>query len=272
MTTPPSFNVLGIGLSAIDIPMALMVIDQWIAHREQRYVCVLNVHCLVESRRNPPLRQIYNGAGLRTPDGMPLVWLAHWHKQPTVSRVYGPDLMLALCGVPGYRHFLYGGSEIALNALAANLERQFPGFNLVGKFSPPFRNLTSSEDEQTIALINNSQADIVWIGLGTPRQDFWIRDHRAQLNVPVLIGVGAAFDFLSGHKPQAPHWMQRHGFEWLFRLLSEPRRLWRRYLIDNPLFLLMALAQMLHLRRYEIEQAIENKHDTIESLESAGNL
>lgn len=249
-----SVNILGIDLNVVNIPLASGIIDSWIRKRERRYVCLLNVHCIMESRRNPALRNVYKCAGLRTPDGMPLVWISHWKRQPLVRRVYGPDLMTTLCAVPGYRHFLYGSTENVLNALAGNLQRRFPHMIVAGKLSPPFRPLTTSEDEHVIGVINNSRADIVWVALGTPRQDFWMRDHSTRLESPVLVGVGAAFDFLSGHKRQAPLWMQRNGFEWLFRLINEPRRLWRRYLIDNPLFLLLMAAQCLNLQHNAVDR------------------
>ena len=257
-----SVNILGIALSVVNIPLASGIIDSWIRKRERHYVCLLNVHCIMESRRKPALRKVYDCAGLRTPDGMPLVWISHCKKHPLVRRVYGPDLMMTLCAVPGYRHFLYGSSEHVLNALAENLEGRFPQMIVAGKLSPPFRPLTVSEDEHIVRLINNSQADIVWVALGTPRQDFWMRDHRVRLEAPVLVGVGAAFDFLSGHKRQAPLWMQRNGLEWLFRLINEPRRLWRRYLIDNPLFLLQMAAQFLNLRHYGTDRDSSHCNDS----------
>jgi N-acetylglucosaminyldiphosphoundecaprenol N-acetyl-beta-D-mannosaminyltransferase len=206
----------------------------------------------MESRRQPALHEVYRQAGMRTPDGMPLVWISHWRGQPQVKRVYGPDLMTLLCSDSDYRHFLYGGSEQSLSDLANNLQQCYPNFNLVGQISPPFRELTPDEDKEHIHQMNASQPDIIWVGLGTPRQDFWMHQHRSELNASVLIGVGAAFDFLSGHKQQAPHWMQRNGLEWLFRLITEPRRLWRRYLIDNPLFVVSFVLQTLHLRRYNM--------------------
>src|SRR5918995_1651106 len=246
-------NILGVKASAINMSQVLNIIDGWITHRQQRYVCVTGVHGVMESQRDRQLRQIHNDAGLVTPDGMPLVWLSHLHGHDLAERVYGPDLMLALCNqslLKGYKHFFYGGGKGVHERLAKNLQQRFPGLGVVGGYSPPFRPLTVEEDEQIVQAINAADPDIVWIGLSTPKQERWMAEHLRRLTAPVLIGVGAAFDFHSGLKKQAPHWMQRSGLEWLFRLASEPRRLWRRYLVNNPVFMLLVLQQALGLKRY----------------------
>ncbi len=202
------------------------------------------------------MRRAVNGAGLATPDGMPLVWLGKWKSQLKVSRVYGPDLMLALCQLSvkgGYRHYFYGGDAGVPELLAKKLQARFPKLKIAGGHSPPFRPLSAAEDAQIVKQINQAGPDIVWVGLGTPKQDLWMAAHRAQLTAPVLIGVGAAFDFHTGKIPQAPRWMQQAGLEWLFRLWQEPRRLWYRYLVYNPLFILLVLAQILGLKRYSLE-------------------
>jgi N-acetylglucosaminyldiphosphoundecaprenol N-acetyl-beta-D-mannosaminyltransferase len=187
---------------------------------------------------------------------MPLVWLSRLQGFHHVERVYGPDLMLALCerlAAKGYRHFFYGGAEGVPEQLASVLQKRFPGLQVAGTFSPPFRSLTADEDDRIVQMINAAAPDIVWVGLSTPKQERWMAGHRERLTAPVLIGVGAAFDFLTGRKPQAPRWMQRAGLEWLFRLLTEPRRLWRRYLINNPLFVALVVLQALGVRRYGLE-------------------
>jgi N-acetylglucosaminyldiphosphoundecaprenol N-acetyl-beta-D-mannosaminyltransferase len=252
---PPRVNILGVGISAITMQTALAVIDGWIARREPHYVCVATVHGVMECQRDPALRRIYNRSGLTTPDGMPLVWLSRLSGFPSVERVYGPDLLLALCehGLDrGYRHFFYGGGPGVAEALAARLRARFPGLQIVGTYTPPFRPLTPAEDAAVVATINAAGPDIVWVGLSTPKQDRWMAEHVGRLTAPVLIGVGAAFDFHSGRKRQAPRWMQRSGLEWLFRLSQEPRRLWRRYLIYNPLFVALVLLQWSGLRRYSL--------------------
>ncbi len=202
------------------------------------------------------MRRAVNGAGLATPDGMPLVWLGKWKSQAQVSRVYGPDLMLALCQLSiegGYSHYFYGGGAGVPELLAEKLQARFPKLKIAGGHSPPFRPLSAAEDAQIVKQINQAGPDIVWVGLGTPKQDLWMAAHRAQLTAPVLIGVGAAFDFHTGKIPQAPRWMQQAGLEWLFRLWQEPRRLWYRYLVYNPLFILLVLAQILRLKRYSLQ-------------------
>ena len=256
MENPPRVNILGVGISAINMDIALDLIEAWIAHRESHYICVTPVHSVMECQRDPELRHICNASGMTTPDGMPLVWLSRLHGYHYVDRVYGPDLMLALCECSArrsYRHFFYGGAEGVPEQLAANLQHRFPGLIIVGIYSPPFRSLTPDEDDQIVQMINDANPDVVWVGLGSPKQERWMAAHIGRLKAPVLIGVGAAFDFLAGRKRQSPRWMQHSGLEWLFRLLTEPRRLWRRYLVNNPLFVLLVLAQALGLRRYSLE-------------------
>ncbi|WP_376791088.1 WecB/TagA/CpsF family glycosyltransferase [Thermoflexus sp.] len=244
-------NILGVSVSAINMAMALEIIEGWIARRELHYICVTGVHGVMESQRDEALRQIHNQAGLVTPDGMPLVWLSRLKGFRHVDRVYGPDLMLALCErsiARGYRHFFYGGAKGVPERLSEVLQKRFPGLQVAGTYSPPFRPLTPEEDERVVRMINAANPDIVWVGLSTPKQEHWMAEHRARLTAPVLIGVGAAFDFLTGRKPQAPRWMQRAGLEWFFRLLTEPRRLWRRYLINNPLFVALVVLEAMRLR------------------------
>jgi len=248
MDSPLRTNILGVRVSAITPAHALDTIEGWIRRREQHYVCVTGVHGVVESQRDPKLMQIHNEAGLVTPDGMPLVWLSRLKGFRWVERVYGPDLMLALCEqslLKGYRHYFYGGAEGVGEKLVSRLTQQFWGLQVAGFWSPPFRPLTRDEDEESTALINKAQPDIVWVGLSTPKQEYWMHQHLRRIAAPVMIGVGAAFDFHAGVKKQAPRWMQRSGLEWSFRLLTEPRRLWRRYLINNSLFLWMILLEAL---------------------------
>lgn len=253
--TVPRVNILGVGISAINMTAAVETIAGWIAQGASQYVCVFPVHSVVECQKDSGLRHIANASGLTTPDGVPLVWLSRLHGHRHVSRVYGPDLMMALCAASverGYRHFFYGSAEGVPEKLAAVFARKYPGLQVVGTYAPPFRPLASEEDEQIVEMMNASDADIVWVGLGTPKQDHWMAAHVGRIRAPVLIGVGAAFDFHTGRKKQAPRWMQRSGLEWFFRLISEPRRLWRRYLINNPLFMILVLGQVLGLKRYTL--------------------
>lgn len=249
--TIPRANILGVGVSAINMEMALRTIEEWIARQEPHYVCVTGVHGVMESWRDGELRRTHNAAGLVTPDGMPLVWLSRFMGFRQVERVYGPDLMLAVCersATRGYRQFFYGGAPGVAEKLASRLQSRFPGLQVAGFYSPPFRALTPEEDRTVAERINVAKPSILWVGLSTPKQERWMAEHVTRLNAPVLIGVGAAFDFHAGHKRQAPRWMQQGGLEWLFRLLMEPRRLWRRYLINNPWFLWLVLLQALGRR------------------------
>ncbi|MCS7067203.1 MAG: WecB/TagA/CpsF family glycosyltransferase [Meiothermus sp.] len=249
-------NVLGVGISAINIPMALEALEDFIQRKHRTYVCITGVHGVMESQADPELRKIHNQAGLVTPDGMPMVWLSRLAGHKHVDRVYGPDLMLAVCQASlhkGYRHFFYGGHEGVPELLRDRLQERFPGLQVVGTYSPPFRPLTPEEDAAIVAQINEARPDIVWVGLSTPKQERWMATHLGKIEAPVMIGVGAAFDFHAGLKPQAPRWMQRSGLEWLFRMLSEPRRLARRYLQNNPKFVMAVLMQMLGLRRYKLD-------------------
>lgn len=242
-------NILGVGVSAVNMHMALARIEGWIERREPNYVIPVPAHGIVECLMDERLRKIYNGAGMVTPDGMPIAWISRLMGYRHVDRVYGPDLMMALCERSlnrGYRHFLYGGwPPDVVEKLALRLKNRFPGIQIVGAYCPPFRPVTLEEDATIVETINATRPDIVWIGLGAPKQDFWAESHVGRVAAPVLIGVGAAFDFHSGTKPQAPRWMMRAGLEWFFRLLTEPRRLGPRYLMDNPVFLWNILRQAL---------------------------
>jgi N-acetylglucosaminyldiphosphoundecaprenol N-acetyl-beta-D-mannosaminyltransferase len=244
----PQVNILGVRVSAINMPVALRTIEGWIARQEPHYVCVTGVHGVMESWRDRELQCIHNAAGLVTPDGMPLVWLSRLMGFHQVERVYGPDLMLALCehsARRGHRQFFYGGAPGVADTLAGRLQSRFPTLQIAGVYSPPFRPLSPEEDATVIERLDAAQPDIVWVGMSTPKQERWMAAHVGRLRAPVLIGVGAAFDFHAGLKRQAPRWMQRSGLEWLFRLLTEPRRLWRRYLVNNPVFLWLVLLQLL---------------------------
>jgi N-acetylglucosaminyldiphosphoundecaprenol N-acetyl-beta-D-mannosaminyltransferase len=255
--TKPYANVLGVKISAVNMSLALDTIERWVMNREQHYVTVTGVHGVIESQHDEEIRRIHNQAGMVTPDGMPRVWMNHWQGNKHVSRVYGPDLMLAVCEASkekGYKHFFYGGAEGVPELLKQKLTERFPHLQVVGTYSPPFRPLTSEEDAEVCKMIDDSGADIVWVGLSTPKQEKWMSAHVGKFKAPVMVGVGAAFDFHTDRKKQAPIWMQKRGLEWFYRLATEPRRLGKRYLINNPLFIALAAMQMLGLRRYEIPE------------------
>ena len=247
-------NVLGVGVSAIDMTQALDTIERWIAQREPQYVCVTGVHGIMESQRDEALRRIHNRAGLVTPDGMPLVWLSWLNGHSHVEQVCGSDLMLACCErsvVKGYRHFFYGGKPGVAGRLADKLKTQFVGMNIVGTNSHPHRPLSPAEEEEIVAMISSAAPDVLWLGLGEPKQDRWMHERKDKLRVPVLVGVGAAFDMLSGGKKQAPRWMRDHGLEWFFRLMQEPRRLGRRYLVYGAQFIAYIVLESLGLKKFD---------------------
>ncbi len=234
-----SFDVLGVDISAINMTQAIGVVEDLIKNKEKGYVIVSPVSTIMECFYNPQLKEIVNKADLVTPDGMPSVWIGKNRGFKDMGRVYGPDLMLAVCELSsqkGYKHYFYGATDDVLEKLTANIKKRFPNLAICGKFSPPFRALTKEEDAKICQDIEKACPDCLWVGLGSPKQDFWINEHRGKLNAPVMFAVGAAFDFIAGTKPQAPRWMQRSGLEWLFRLGSEPQRLWKRYLVGNSLF------------------------------------
>ena len=240
-------SILNVDVCPITIDVAVSTVEKWIAERTPNYVCITGVHGVIESQSNLRLRAIHNDAGMVTPDGMPLVWMCRALGFRNTSRVYGPDLMRALSAISarrGYRQFYYGGNDGVADLLKEKLEAKYPGLQVAGTCTPPFRPLTPEEDDAIVRSINGANPDIVWVGLSTPKQEYWMAEHLHRINAPVMIGVGAAFDFLSDLKPQAPLFMQRNGLEWLYRLTTEPRRLWRRYLNIVPRFLVLVTAQL----------------------------
>lgn len=247
-----SERVLGVPLALTDYEQTLDWMDAAIAGRSRAYVCVAAVHTVMLFQEDAELREAVTKADLTLPDGQPLVWAMNALGHDLSSRVYGPDLMEKACAraaTTGVRMYLYGGrNQGALVQLALNLRKRFPGLQVVGGYSPPYRELSQQEEDAVAAEINRSKADIVWVGIGAPKQEKWMARMRDRLDAPVLVGVGAAFDFHAGLVPQAPSVMQRLGLEWLFRLAAEPRRLWRRYARYNPLFVRGFAGQYLRHR------------------------
>jgi N-acetylglucosaminyldiphosphoundecaprenol N-acetyl-beta-D-mannosaminyltransferase len=213
-------------------------------------VAVCNVHSVMSARRDPRLRAALVDSDIATPDGMPLVWALRWTVRPDQQRVYGPELMRRALTSTTLNHYLYGATPETLEALITRIADIAPNARIAGQYSPPFRALTEEESASIEDVIRQSGADVVWVGLGMPKQELWMADVRDRLPGFALVGVGAAFDFLAGTKRQAPSWMQRAGLEWLFRLIQEPRRLWRRYLWNNPAFMLLLARQVLFDRRH----------------------
>jgi len=239
------FSVLGVRVSVVQMGDAIPRIEQWVrggiqgrtqGRRCGRYVAVTGMHGIGEAKNNPAFRYALDQADLVVPDGMPLIWLARWRGLPLRERVCGADLLEAFCRQTGpqYRHFFYGGAPGVAHTLGRELSRR-TDITVAGTYAPPFRTLNEREEHDLSRMIDITAPDILWVGLGTPKQERWMLDHHATLQIPVMVGVGAAFDMLSGTTRRAPSWMQHCGLEWLYRLCREPRRLWKRYLITIPM-------------------------------------
>jgi N-acetylglucosaminyldiphosphoundecaprenol N-acetyl-beta-D-mannosaminyltransferase len=246
-------NVLGVGISVLDQDRAREFLFQTLREGRRGYVAVTGVHGVSEAQNDPTLREILNRALLVTPDGMPMVWMGKLQGHASIRRVYGPDLVLNLCEhscAEGFSHFFYGGVPGVANDLARLLEAQFPGLRIVGTYSPPFRRLNDLEIHDLQQRVQKTRPDFFWVGMSTPKQERFMAQYMSIFpEAKIFIGVGAAFDLLTGRIRQAPRWIQRSGLEWLFRLTQEPRRLAKRYLVNNPLFIARAARQLLGLRR-----------------------
>jgi N-acetylglucosaminyldiphosphoundecaprenol N-acetyl-beta-D-mannosaminyltransferase len=251
--SPRTVDVLGVPLALTDYEQTLDWIGAMVDSRQRGYLCACNVHTVTASREDEELRASLLSSSINVPDGQPLVWAINALGHTLAGRVYGPELMsraTAQAAEYGHRLYLYGGrNQGALVQLALNLRRRHHGVKIVGGYSPPHRPLTEEEREAIVREINHSRADVVWVGIGVPKQEKWMADMRSRLDAPVLIGVGAAFDFHAGLVPQAPNWMQEAGLEWAYRLAHEPRRLWKRYLRYNPRFLGAFARQLSNNRR-----------------------
>jgi N-acetylglucosaminyldiphosphoundecaprenol N-acetyl-beta-D-mannosaminyltransferase len=253
--TPDHVDVLGVPLALTDYERTIEWIDDAIAGNLQGYVCVCNVHTVMASQEDAELRRALQGSSLNVPDGQPLVWAINALGHSLAGRVYGPELMARSCAHAAdtdARFYLYGGrNQGALVQLALNLRQWYPGVRIVGGYSPPHRPLTIEEQDAVAEEINRSRADIVWAGIGVPKQEKWMASMRDRLDAPLLLGVGAAFDFHAGLVPQAPNWLQEAGLEWAFRLAHEPRRLCRRYARYNPRFMAAFARQLAAHRRID---------------------
>jgi N-acetylglucosaminyldiphosphoundecaprenol N-acetyl-beta-D-mannosaminyltransferase len=254
-------NVLGVGISVLNLPGALAEIAGAVRTRRKGYICVTGVHGVMEAQSDENFRRILNNALLCTPDGMPMVWLGKIHGYSEMRRVYGPDLLLEVCAWSEKnpcRHFFFGGAEGVAGQLAEKLLARFPKLEIAGTFTPPFRALEPAEEKKLQEKIRAARPDILWVGLSTPKQEKFMAEFLPKLDVTLMIGVGAAFDFHAGRVKQAPRWMQRSGLEWLFRVACEPRRLGKRYLKNNPLFAVKILGQLTVLKKYPLERDFTN--------------
>lgn len=245
-----TINICGVKVDIIQIPQIISFIEERIKQRRPSYIVTTNANTIVLGKKDACIREAVNKGDLSIADGYSLVFCSRFYGQPLKRRAYGPELMLEFLKVSqdkGYANFFYGSTEETLKKLAGSVKQKFPLLELAGYYSPPFKNFVQS-DENEIQAINNSGADVVWVGLGGVKQERWMLEHKNKLNVPVMIGVGAAFDFLAGTKPQAPRWMREVGLEWFFRLITEPKRLWRRYLINNLLFIWYVAVDLIKKR------------------------
>jgi len=251
----PLANVLGVGVHALDLPTAADVINAAVESGRKGYVCVTGVHGVMESQRDPAFRDILRRALLVTPDGMPMVWVGRSQGHAQMKRVFGPDLMIEVCGrstSKGFRHFLYGGQPGVTSELANNLKSMFPKIEIAGTFTPPFRPLDTSEQVALEKFMAAVSPDIVWVGLSTPKQEKFMADNIDRLPCKIMIGVGAAFDFHTGRLKDAPVWIKNAGLQWAHRLCQEPMRLWKRYLVNNSAFIACLSLQFSGMRHYSL--------------------
>ena len=248
-------NILGVGISAISMADAVHHSDVFLQRGTRGYICVTGVHGIMEAQADDRFRNILNNSLLTTPDGMPTVWLGRWQGFKEMTRVYGPDFMLALCKISverGYRHFLYGGKPGVAEELKRILSARFPGLQITGTYTPPFRQLNSEEEASLKRQVEDARTDILWCGLSTPKQERFMAQYSGKLPVKLMIGVGAAFDINSGCLKDAPDWMKGAGLQWLYRMIKEPRRLAGRYLKNNPAFLWLTCLQLSGIRKYPL--------------------
>jgi N-acetylglucosaminyldiphosphoundecaprenol N-acetyl-beta-D-mannosaminyltransferase len=234
-------------VDASDYDKAAAQIVEWGGRRESRYICIAAVNNVVEAHKCPEYRELMNQSDFTTSDGMPLVWGLRRLGIPEATRVYGPDLTPVICenaARAGVGVGFYGGTPELLDELVSNLTKRYPGLRVTYRWAPPFRPLTEREEAEVVTAVNNSDTGVLLVGLGAPKQEQFMARLRGEITA-TMVGVGAAFDFLAGKKPQSPEWMQRAGLEWLFRLTTEPKRLWRRYLLGNPRFAVLFAAQLI---------------------------
>jgi len=247
-------NILGVGVHAIDMDQALDAVCSAIEDGRKGYICVTGVHGIMEAQTDPSLRAILNQSLLTTPDGMPTVWVGRLRGFSGMSRVFGPDLMLETCKISidrGYTHFLYGGAPGVAEDLEKSLLRRFPGLKIVGTFTPPFRPLNAEEEASLRLRVASLRPDFFWVGLSTPKQERFMAQFLPKLDTKLMVGVGAAFDVHTGRIQDAPDWVKSSGLQWFHRLCQEPQRLWKRYLINNPKFVVKMAGQLSGLTKYD---------------------
>ena len=248
-TKSTSVDILGVSITPIYAETILTQIEKWVEQRQKHTICLCPDYSIHMSRQDPEFRQALNRATIIAADGKAVVWACKLHGYRHAQHVRGSDLTRLVCQMSaqhGFSNFFYGATPTVLEALVNKLRQQHPSLQVAGAYAPPFRALTAQEQREIIEFINASQPDIVWVGLGAPKQELWMAKHAQDLHAPVLIGVGAAFDFVSGAKAEAPKWVQKAALEWLFRLMQEPRRLWKRN-VYHPIFMAQVILQRFRL-------------------------
>lgn len=248
-------NVLGVGVSATNMERVLSLFDEWLGNGTRGYVCVTGVHGIMEAQRDPALCEILNRSLLTTPDGMPTVWVGRLQGYRRMGRVFGPDLMASVCRLScekGYTHYFYGGGPGTVDRLRETLTNRFPGLRVVGTFTPPFRSLTPSEEQELLEDVSRARPQIFWVGLSTPKQERFMAQYIQKIETKIMVGVGAAFDFHTGRIKDSPEWIKKAGLQWAHRLAQEPRRLTRRYIRNNPGFVWKISLQLSGFSKYHL--------------------
>ena len=253
-------NVLGVGIDPVDMDRTTSLLQTRIRDKAKGYVCLTGVHGIMEAQRDPTLKSIFAEALLVAPDGMPTVWMGHLQGFSAMERVFGPDLMIEIMRrteFRNYTHFFCGGEPGIAESLQDEISRRFPWAQIVGTYSPPFRPMTAVEERELETRVRSLRPDIIWVGMSTPKQERFLAHYLPLLDTKLMIGVGAAFLFHTGAIQDSPGWVKQAGLQWLHRLLQEPSRLWRRYLLNNPLFIIFALLQICGLKHYVLETRSE---------------
>lgn len=258
---PGKANVLGVGIHNLNLPLTVELMEAAIENKQQGYICVTDVHSIIEAQDNSAYLSVLNNSFLTVPDGRPAVWIGRIQGFGGMDQVPGPELILKFCECSarrGYTHFIYGGEPGVAEHLKRVLSERYPGLNVVGTYSPPFRPLTEAEERDLAEIFKRLRPDVTWIGLGAPKQEFFMAHHVGSLDTILMVGVGAAFDMHTGKIKDAPRWLKPFGLSWLHRLIQEPKRLWRRYLHCIPRFVLSTMLQISGLKKYEVKSQVSD--------------
>jgi N-acetylglucosaminyldiphosphoundecaprenol N-acetyl-beta-D-mannosaminyltransferase len=256
-SNPQRANVLGVGIDAVNMDQALACVENALGSRQKGYVCFANVHGVMEAQRDPVLTSIYADAVLVSPDGMPTVWVGRNQGHKNMERVAGPDLMLEVIRrqeFNGYSHFLCGGKDGVAQELRDELIVRCPGVQIVGVYTPPFGPMSQAQEKQFVAMIDRLKPDIIWVGISTPKQERFMAHYLPMLNTTLMFGVGAAFDFHTGRIADCAEWIKRAGLQWLHRFIQDPSHLWKRYLRNNPAFVLYSVLQLVGIKSYSLQE------------------